>query len=95
MKLDKAIDGFLADYLQAYKEAKFVDRASTLRRLCEEYDYGSNNDGSNRNRELLMLAMGWIWAKSSYVEGNCYTAILMKELDEMYAVVAKENHWEK
>ncbi len=75
-------------------EWEFVDKLSTMRRLCEEQIYGAPGV---RNREFILIAFGWMWGKSQdnlpFIEGTCHSGMLMIELDAMYKIVARENGW--
>ena len=82
-------------FLEAYSEYlgwKKMPKEAIMRKLCENYDY------SPRSREFLMIAFGWMWGQSTetmpFIHANCNCALLELELNQVYNVVAKENHWD-
>ncbi len=86
-------------FLVAYAEDKLgwegaPDTNAIARRLCEEYFYTPDPQYMEQgDREFLMIALGWMWAKTSYTTANCHCAILMLKMSEMWNIVAKENNW--
>jgi len=85
------MEQLIVDFLNAYAETlEWSDRGfdAVALRLCQEQFYSSNH-----NREFLMIAYGWMWAKTDQVTGNCSCALMSVKLNEVYAKVAKQNNW--
>jgi len=89
------MDQLLLGFLEAYAEyLDWPERGweALSRKLCEEYKYSPKN-----GREFLMIAFGWMWGHSKeempFIQANCLCGLLKLKLDEVYAVVAKENDW--
>lgn len=86
--MNDLITGFLNAYAD-HLEWKEKDSEKLLRKLCEEYKYHPQH-----GREFLMIALGWMWGKSQdYIAANAQCGMLQFRLNEVYAVVAKENNW--
>ncbi len=82
------IDEFLQTYTEQYGWVE-KDTPGIMRRLCEEYGYSPRH-----GRSFLLIAYGWIWGRTAdQIKANAVAGLLKMRLDEVYAVVAKENDW--
>jgi hypothetical protein len=82
----------IVDFLNAYAESlEWSERGfeAVAEKLCQNQLYSSNH-----NREFLMIAYGWMWAKSDQITGNCSCGLMMMKLNEVYSKIAKQNHWQ-
>ncbi len=76
---------YIKDYLWIKIKAKNIPRF-----LCENYYYQSKE---SKDRSFQMTAFGWLWGKTDYFSANVETALLEKEMEEIYKIVAKERKW--
>lgn len=88
------IDEFLKVYCQ-YLEWEIpepFDRESVQRRLCEHYFYHPSDE--SHSESLKFICYGWIWGKTGdYALANAETFLFIKEIDEVYEEISRENHW--
>ena len=86
MEINESVDAFLLEYAKSL-EWQETNIDVITRRLCEEYFYPSDN--------FLMIFYGWLWGKlDDDIKANCGSSRMKLKMDEMYKIVAKENHWE-
>jgi hypothetical protein len=95
--MDQWIKAFLVSYAKSlgWRNRK---SESIMRRLCEDYFYSSS---PTKKDPFIFIAYGWFWGaffmddleQYPNIAANAKAALLMIEMDKMYAIVAKENNW--
>lgn len=89
------------EFLKAYAadyEWEYVNKETTMRVMCEQQVYAPERKEDDKTDWVFLrfqhIAYGWFWAKYGSAAATPYTVVLITELDAMYAIVAKENHWD-